>query len=191
MRWGDRLFGCVWVGFIYVVRTTDERSWELISRQALLQVVPPRTTRPSQHERIELVSLLTSFLTNRKQSVVLNGQFSQWKTVKTGVPQGSILGPLLFLIYINDLSNNFKSQVKPFADDVSLFSVVHEPTLSSNDLNHDLKKIEEWSFHWKMSFNPDRSKKATEILFSKKRNIIIRATPLPWHPRESTLFIPF
>ena len=53
-----------------------------------------------------------------------------------------------------------------------LFSVVHEPTLSSNDLNHDLKKIEEWSFNWKMSFNPDPLKQANEVLFSKKRNAV-------------------
>ena len=119
-----------------------------------------------------LASLLTSFLTNRKQRVVLNGQVSKWKTIEAGVPQGSILGPLLFLIYVNDLSDNLKSQVKLFADDVSLFSVVHDPILSANDLNHDLKMIKEWSFNWKMSFNPDPLKQAIEVLFSKKRNIV-------------------
>ena len=87
-----------------------------------------------------LAILLSSFLTNRKQRVVLNGQFSQWKNIKAGVPQGSILGSSLFLIYISDLSDNPKTQVKLFADDVSLFSTVHDPILSGNDLNHDLKK---------------------------------------------------
>ena len=76
----------------------------------------------------------------------------------TGVPQGSILGPLLFLIYFNDLSNDIKSKCKLCADDTSLFSVVHDIDTSANDLNHDLEKISEWAFQWKMKFNPDPSK---------------------------------
>ena len=60
------------------------------------------------------------FLTNKKQRVVLNGQSSSWANVKAGVPQGSILGQLLFLIYINDLSDDLSSNTKPFADDTSL-----------------------------------------------------------------------
>ena len=58
--------------------------------------------------------------------MVLNGQHSSWKDVTAGVPQGSILGPLLFLVYINDLSNGQKSNPKLFADDTSLFSVIHD-----------------------------------------------------------------
>ena len=68
-----------------------------------------------------LLKLFQSFLTNRFQRVLLNGQTSEWLPVKAGVPQGSILGPLLFLIYINDLSENIESTVKLFADDTSLF----------------------------------------------------------------------
>ena len=59
-------------------------------------------------------------MTNKKQRVVLNGQSSSWANVKAGVPQGSILGQLLFLIYINDLSDDLSSNTKPFADDTSL-----------------------------------------------------------------------
>ena len=90
-----------------------------------------------------LLSLLKDFLSNRSQRVALNGQYSEWKGVKAGVPQGSILGPLFFLIYINDLSVNLKSTVKLFADDVSLFSIVNDPTTSANELNSDLRKINE------------------------------------------------
>ena len=62
--------------------------------------------------------------------MVLNGQASSWADIKAGVPQGSILGPLFFLIYINDLSQNLKSTVKFFADDTSIFHVGKDPYIS-------------------------------------------------------------
>ena len=83
-----------------------------------------------------------------------------------GVPQGSVLGPFLFLIYINDLSDNLISNAKLFADDTSLFSVVHDVNTSAKELNDDLKKVNDWAFQWKVSFNPDRSKQAEEVIFS-------------------------
>ena len=82
---------------------------------------------------------------NRKQRVTLNGQTSFWTEVNAGVPQGSILGPLL-LIYINDLADGLSSNVKLLADDNSLFSVVHDIHSSASDLNKDLKTINEWAF---------------------------------------------
>ena len=72
-----------------------------------------------------LLNLLRDFLSCRKQRVVLNRQHLSWDNVSAGVPQGSILGPLLFLIYVNDLPNNLSSNCKLFADDTSLFSVVN------------------------------------------------------------------
>ena len=71
----------------------------------------------------DLINIINDFLTNRKQRVVLNGQCSSWVDIRAGVPQGSILGPLLFLIYVNDLPNGLKSGCKLLADDASLFSV--------------------------------------------------------------------
>ena len=79
----------------------------------------------------DILNILTDFLGNRKQRVVLNGQVSTWTSVNAGVPQGSILGPLLFLIYINDLSDNLSSNVKLSADDTTLFSVINDTNIST------------------------------------------------------------
>ena len=93
-----------------------------------------------------LLETLTDFLKDRKQRVVLNGQNSSWANVEAGVPQGSVLSPLLFLIYINDLPDNLSTNVKLFADDTSLFSVVHNITTSSCDLYDDFNRVREWAF---------------------------------------------
>ena len=85
--------------------------------------------------------MLNHYLSNRKQRVVLNGFSSDFFTIKSGVPQGSVLGPLLFLIYINDLEVNIKSKVKFFADDTMIFSVVQDPFITASDFNHDLQII--------------------------------------------------
>ena len=87
-----------------------------------------------------LLHLLKIFLKSRKQRVVLNGENSSWKGITSGVPQGSILRHLLFLIYINDLRDGFSSNCKLFADDTFLFSVVHDVTISSSELTSDLEK---------------------------------------------------
>ena len=90
-----------------------------------------------------LLKTFTDFLKGRKQRVALNGQNSSWENVEAGVPQGSILGPLLFPIYSNDLPDNLSTIVKLFADDTSLFSVVHDIATSSCDLNYDLNRMRE------------------------------------------------
>ena len=77
---------------------------------------------------------------------------------------------MLFFIYINDLAEGLTltTNVKLFADDTSLFSVVHDTQTSANDLNKDLKIINNWAFQWKMNFNPDPTKQAHEVIFSRK-----------------------
>ena len=106
---------------------------------------------------------------NNKQRVVLNGSHSSYSIIKSGVPQGSVLGPLLFLVYINDLERNIKSNIKFSADDTMLFSIVKDPALSANNLNYDLDIIQQWAHQWKMGFKPDPTKQATELLFSCKK----------------------
>ena len=114
-----------------------------------------------------LFKLIKSFLNNRCQRVVLNGQSSVWKSVTAGVPQDSVLGPLFFVIYINDLPLGLTTNVKLFADDTSLFSVVNNTIVSASRLNNDLVKIRDQPFNWKMSFNPDPTKQTKEVIFPK------------------------
>ena len=78
------------------------------------------------------------------------------------------MGPLLFLIYINDLPNELKSNVKLFVDDTYVFTVVKDKNESANNLNNVLQSISTWADNWKILFNPDSSKPAQEVLFSRK-----------------------
>ena len=115
-----------------------------------------------------LLKLFEDYLTNRKQRVVLNGASADYDDIKSGVPQGSVLGPHLFLIYINDMEENIKSQIRLFAYDTMLFSVVKNKAITANDLNQDLVTINQWAHQWKLEFNPDPIKQATELIFSHK-----------------------
>ena len=102
-----------------------------------------------------LLSLLKNYLSDRTQRVILNGVTYSWKPIKSGVPQGSILGPLLFLIFINDLVDNLACNPKLFADDVSLNAVMHDKNIGTKNLRDDLAALHTWSTNWKMVFNPD------------------------------------
>ena len=82
-----------------------------------------------------LLALINSYVANRYQRVVLNGKCSKWSPIIAGVPQGSVLGPLLFLVYINDLVD------KLFADDTSLNTVVYDENIATEQLNGDLKLL--------------------------------------------------
>ena len=89
----------------------------------------------------DIINILRDFLRNEKQRVVLNGHCSPWADFSAGNPQESILGLLLFLIYINDLSDGLKNEGKLLADDTSPFSVVHDINTLVSDLNEDLETI--------------------------------------------------
>ena len=82
--------------------------------------------------------------------MVLNGAYSDYSSIESGVPQGSVLGPLLFLIYINDLEGNVNSNITFFADDTLLFSVVKDPATSAHDLNRDLETMRLWADQWNL-----------------------------------------
>ena len=97
--------------------------------------------------------------------MLLNGQTSEWLSVKAHASQGPILVPFFPLVFINDLSDNLLSPVKLFADDISSFSVVNDSNISANELNKDLQKISEWAYKRKRSFNPDLNKQVQEVTF--------------------------
>jgi hypothetical protein len=100
---------------------------------------------------------INSFLSNRKQRVVVDGEASQYADVLSGVPQGTVLGPLLFLAFINDLPNNLNSKVRLFADDC----ILYRPIVSHNDsliLQSDLDKLHAWETRWQMEFHPGKCK---------------------------------
>lgn len=98
---------------------------------------------------------IKSFLVGRTQAVVLDGESSDEVPVNSGVPQGSVLGPLLFLLYINDLPEDIQSQVRLFADDTAVYLAVRNSS-DANILQADLDKLEIWERTWDMEFNPSK-----------------------------------
>ena len=101
--------------------------------------------------------------------VLLNGRTSKWTNILAGVRQGSALGPFFFLIDINVLPDGLKSIFKIFTDVTSLFSKINEVDTNNIDISNDLVKISRWAYQWKMSFNLDINKQATEVYLSQRR----------------------
>ena len=99
-----------------------------------------------------LLKWFISYLENRFQRVVIDGQSSNELPVQTGVPQGSILGPLVFLIYMDDIIDKILCDIRLFADDTCLLEIVHNAIESARRLNSDLKTLHMWSIQWLMLF---------------------------------------
>ena len=116
----------------------------------------------------QIIKWVENYLTNRSQQVVLDGYTSSPRSTNSGVPQGSVLGPFLFLLYINDISKNLQNPVRLFADDTSLFAIVdNDMNNSANSLTNDLEIIHQWSKQWAMDFNPE---KTFNMDFTRKQN---------------------
>ena len=98
---------------------------------------------------------ISNFLKYRKQRVVIGGEHSTWTQVMSGVPQGTVLGPLLFLTYINDLPNNINSSIRLFADDCVLYREIKNE-IDSQELQKDLNSLMKWECDWQMNFNPKK-----------------------------------
>ena len=111
------------------------------------------------------LNTIKTYLSGRKQVVVVDGIKSDLQNVEAGVPQGSRLGPLLFILYVNDITNDLESDSLVFADDTSLLATGSDPAETAEILNRDLIRISEWANKWKVTFNAAKSK---DIIFSSK-----------------------
>jgi hypothetical protein len=117
--------------------------------------------------RGKLLSWLVSYLQDRQQRVIINGAKSEWGSIKAGVPQGSVLGPLLFLIFINDITHVIRHcKIRLFADDTCLYIEVDEPDQAAAALNNDLTEIQEWANKWLITFSPPKTE---DLLISNKQ----------------------
>ena len=117
--------------------------------------VPHRRLLAKLHNygiRGKLHNWVTSFLTKRQQRVMVNGEVSDFVPVTSGVPQGTVTGPMWFLIFINDLPDNIKSNIRLFADDCVLYRTVKSPS-DAEILQHDLNTLTSWQDRWLMKFN--------------------------------------
>ena len=117
----------------------------------------------------ELLLWFKNYLTDRQQRVVLPGASSQWKVLSSGVPQGSILGPLLFLIFINDIVSEIGSNIRLFADDTSMYLVVENPNIAAATLQSDIDKVSNWADKWHVDFNKRVFEAVQSFIIASKR----------------------
>ena len=115
--------------------------------------------------RGNILQWIENYLSSRKQKVLLNGKESNILSIKAGVPQGSILGPLLFLVFINDIVAEVDCSIKLFADDTSIYMIIDNPLLNAIQLNQNLNKIHNCSKKWLVNFNPQKTE---TLLISRK-----------------------
>ena len=125
--------------------------------KAFDQVLHRRLVRKCQSYGItgDILLWIEAFLKDRRQKVVVNGSSSDWCDVISGVPQGSVIAALLFVIYINDLPENIKSHIFLFADDCKFFRQIATPE-DINIMQADLDKLYEWSQKWLLTFHPEK-----------------------------------
>ena len=122
-----------------------------------------------------MLSLLTQFLSNRSQHVLVDGCRSKLVKVVSGVPQGSVLGPLLFLLYTSELFSIMENELIGYADDSTLVAVVPSPDVRiavAESLNRDLSRVSEWCNLWGMKLNASKT----------KTMIVSRGQCIPSHP---------
>ena len=148
------------LGFLVDLILLDfSKAFDLVSHAGLLLKLKSLGLDPKTIKWIE------SFLKDRKQRVVMGEIMSSWKDVLSGVPQGSVLGPLLFIIYINDMPDLIEHLCKLFADDSKVIAVIKNYQ-DSERLQTDLDKLVNWAQTWKMKFNHDKCK----VMYFGKKN---------------------
>ena len=133
-------FDCIYLDFV--------KAFDRVSLQRLL------TKLYNIGIRGNLINWIKDFLKGREKRVVVNNEFSDWASVVSGIPQGSVLGPSLLTIFINDIPNDITSNVIFFTDDTQLYNSAHHNHLIQEGLNHLLQ----WSNKWLLLFNIEKCK---------------------------------
>ena len=138
-------------GQIYVILLDFSKAFDIVPHHCLLMKlymygIPGKTLR-----------WIEDFLGNRTQEVVVNVSKSECGMIKSGVPQGTVLGPLLFLIYINDIESQITSSISLFADDSALYRPIYSES-DSLSLQEDIFKLQKWANTWQMVFNVNKCK---------------------------------
>ena len=146
---------------VRVVFFDISKAFDKVWHQGLLVKLHESGIRGNVHQ------WLSDYLTNRRQQVVLPGTMSDCVTIASGVPQGSILGPLLFLVYINDIVQDIGSNINLFADDTSLHLIVETPSETHDTMQNDIQKICLWADKWLVNFNPSKSE---SMIISRRIN---------------------
>ena len=128
----------------------------------------------------DLLEWISNYLDNRQQRVVLKSSMSSFKSTNAGVPQGSVLGPMLFLVYVNDISESLLSLTRLFTDDSSLFYSASNIQDIEGIINYDLQVLTSWAKQWLINFNPQKTE---ALLFTLKQierfpNLIFNNIPI-------------
>src|SRR6218665_1565790 len=116
--------------------------------------------------RRQALTWIQSWLSDRRQKGGIGDKYSSWRTVLSGVPQGSVLGPLLFVIFINDIDDEILSKISKFADDTKLCRAVGDDQ-EADILWEDLRRMFRWSQDWQMLFNLEKC----SVMHMGKRNL--------------------
>ena len=128
--------------------------------QKAFDSVPHERLKIKLHQcgiRDPILNWISSFLSERQQRVVVNDVLSQWEKVTSGVPQGSVLGPILFIIFINDIHEGINSCIKLYADDTKLFRVIKDDN-DPKTLQDDIYRLSSWAEKWQLKFHPEKCK---------------------------------
>ncbi len=136
---------------IDVVYTDFQKAFDRVPHQRLLNKLKANGIEGSMEAWIR------SFLLKRRQKVTVNGEESQWQQVKSGIPQGTVLGPFLFLLYINDLPDFISTNIYLYADDAKLFNIINNQHDIST-LQSDITALEDWSNLWQLNIHPGKCK---------------------------------
>ena len=128
-----------------------QKAFDTVSHKRLINKLD------SYNIRKEIINWTEAFLTDRKQKVAVNGKESKWHNVTSGIPPGLVIGPLLFVLYLNDPPEQTKSDTFLFTDNIKIFRTI----IGKNDqgiLQHDLNTLEQWSNKWLLKFHPNKCK---------------------------------